>query len=382
MCLIKRTLDYRSRPREKNIAPLLVAGIAAGMAAVGAASSAANTASTNSANYKIWQEQKQFNWDMWRANNAYNTPAEQMRRYRDAGINPNLAIQQTSSGNSAAPADSGTPPTMQPADLSGISQSGASFANAYSQQEMTESNKALNQSNQHRNESEAALNEIEAQHRSAKLLAEINKLNKEGLLTEEDIRRLHLANEITDATKETQIEQAKENLENTKKQGKLLDANEKTMLAQTAFVNIQTEFKRTELRFLPAKLRSEIGVNLSQVAVNGAQQLLLGAQTGLVKEQIRTQVQKTLQEENITRVSDETIGSMADKIYYDAQRSYEEAQKTAAETNKIVGGQDQLGPIGGVARGLIGAGFGKSFEQKGSSYGYYQSNLKPKHNKR
>lgn len=34
--------------------------------------------------------QNSYNWKMWNANNEYNTPAMQMQRYKEAGLNPNL----------------------------------------------------------------------------------------------------------------------------------------------------------------------------------------------------------------------------------------------------------------------------------------------------
>ena len=37
--------------------------------------------------------------DMWNRQNAYNTPAEQMKRFKEAGLNPNLMYGQGSSGN-------------------------------------------------------------------------------------------------------------------------------------------------------------------------------------------------------------------------------------------------------------------------------------------
>lgn len=44
------------------------------------------------------------NYKMWELNNQYNSPAEQMQRFKDAGLNPNLMYGQGSNGNSSAPA--------------------------------------------------------------------------------------------------------------------------------------------------------------------------------------------------------------------------------------------------------------------------------------
>lgn len=41
----------------------------------------------------------------WQANNEYNSPANQMKRLLDAGLNPNLAYNLATSGNSSSPAD-------------------------------------------------------------------------------------------------------------------------------------------------------------------------------------------------------------------------------------------------------------------------------------
>ena len=41
-------------------------------------------------NRKAAKQQYEYQMAMWNANNAYNTPAEQMKRLREAGLNPNL----------------------------------------------------------------------------------------------------------------------------------------------------------------------------------------------------------------------------------------------------------------------------------------------------
>ena len=63
---------------------------------------------TNELNYKLWQEQKEYDYQKWKENNAYNTPAEQRKRYEEAGLNPNLIAQQIGSGSSESPASAGS----------------------------------------------------------------------------------------------------------------------------------------------------------------------------------------------------------------------------------------------------------------------------------
>lgn len=55
---------------------------------------------------EMYQTQKQDNIDFWRMQNEYNTPAAQMERYMDAGLNPHLAYTQA---NTAAPISSPQP---------------------------------------------------------------------------------------------------------------------------------------------------------------------------------------------------------------------------------------------------------------------------------
>lgn len=45
--------------------------------------------------------QNQYNIDMWNMQNEYNSPTAQMSRLRDAGLNPNLAYGNVSTGNAS-----------------------------------------------------------------------------------------------------------------------------------------------------------------------------------------------------------------------------------------------------------------------------------------
>lgn len=48
-----------------------------------------------------------YSYKMWQENNAYNTPLAQMQRLLEAGLNPHLAYQSVSTGNSGSPAGGG-----------------------------------------------------------------------------------------------------------------------------------------------------------------------------------------------------------------------------------------------------------------------------------
>lgn len=58
-------------------------------------------------NYLMQQQQNAYELEMWNLKNQYDSPAAQMQRYQDAGLNPNLIYgQQNVSGNTpqASPA--------------------------------------------------------------------------------------------------------------------------------------------------------------------------------------------------------------------------------------------------------------------------------------
>ena len=68
----------------------------------------------------FYRMQMRDQWSMWNANNAYNTPAAQASRMRDAGINPDLAYNQIDTGNSGSAPSAPTPnvPVQQYTPLS------------------------------------------------------------------------------------------------------------------------------------------------------------------------------------------------------------------------------------------------------------------------
>lgn len=90
--------------------PLTIGAISAGVSALG---NVFNVGSQRRENRRqrdftreMYQTQKQDNIDFWRMQNEYNTPAEQMKRFTEAGLNPHLAYTQA---NTAAPISSAQP---------------------------------------------------------------------------------------------------------------------------------------------------------------------------------------------------------------------------------------------------------------------------------
>lgn len=86
-------------------------GVVAGAASslLGGLVGLGNTALTYKYNKKLAEQQNQFNLDMWNLQNEYNSPSSQMRRFAEAGLNPNLIYGQGSSGNSSSAPQMVTP---------------------------------------------------------------------------------------------------------------------------------------------------------------------------------------------------------------------------------------------------------------------------------
>lgn len=60
-------------------------------------------------NKKLQNQQNEYNLNMWNLQNEYNSPAAQMRRYEEAGLNPALMYGQVTPGNASSAPVQGVP---------------------------------------------------------------------------------------------------------------------------------------------------------------------------------------------------------------------------------------------------------------------------------
>ena len=86
-----------------------------------------NARLTNKANRELAEQQNQWNIEQWNRENAYNDPAEQVKRLRGAGLSAAAAAQSIEGAGNAAPLQSAdlsnqqAPAPAIPADFSGLS---------------------------------------------------------------------------------------------------------------------------------------------------------------------------------------------------------------------------------------------------------------------
>lgn len=280
---------------------------------------------TNELNYKMWQEQKQYDYDKWKEELAYNTPSAQRKRFEQAGINPNLAIAQMNGGNAESAATSGNRPDAIAAQMLNPAEEVSQYANnlqniagGFNNLSRTFQQNQLDAAQTRSVSVEADIQSIERNYRAAQLEATINKLVKDGQLSEEQAKNLRVNTFINSATADSQIKQKQYEAENAQKQGKVLDSVAELNLTNKVQSEVQTEIMRTELKYLPRKLQVDIQKSLSEISVSAANALLLGEQRNLVREQVKTQVEATLSAKTDNKIKKQTVDAVTDKIFYEA----------------------------------------------------------------
>lgn len=87
----------------------------------------------NQRQYQMFQEQNAFNERMYNQMQQYNTPAAQMQRYADAGINPYIAAGNVQTGNVQSALQSAPAPQMQAAQVQPVTGPGDAMMNAGAQ---------------------------------------------------------------------------------------------------------------------------------------------------------------------------------------------------------------------------------------------------------
>lgn len=299
---------------------------------------------TNALNYKMWQEQKQYDYDKWKEELAYNTPSAQRKRFEEAGINPNLAIAQMNGGNAESAATSGNRPDAIAAEMLNPAEEVSQYANnlqniagGFNNLSRTFQQNQLDAAQTRSVSVEADIQSIERNYRAAQLEATINKLVKEGQLSEEQAKNLRVDTFINSATSDSQIKQKQYEAENAQKQGKVLDSVAELNLTNKVQSQVQTEIMRTELKYLPRKLQVDIQKSLSEISVNAANALLLGENRNLVREQVRTQVQATLSAKTDNKIKQDTAQAVADKIFYEAGVAGAQSERSQKELQEDYG---------------------------------------------
>lgn len=176
-------------PLDPLIGSALISGASSllgGIFGSGAQSSANRTnlqiaRETNQMQYQMFQEQNAFNERMYNQMQQYNTPAAQMQRYNDAGINPYIAAGNVQSGNAQSALQSAQPLPLHTAQVMPVD----AFKDTFSQignviSQYAQNDLALSQAQKNRAESNWIDRLNGAQFN--KLSAETSNLYQQGSL--------------------------------------------------------------------------------------------------------------------------------------------------------------------------------------------------------
>lgn len=192
--------DLKDKPVKKSLtAAALVSGVS-GLASAGI--SAWNSSAVNRSNSRSVDRQNQFAIQLRDYDNWYNSPAQQMRRIRAAGLNPDLVYGSIGSGDSSAPSLA-SPSTDVGFDSSAIATSGSALAGMLQQQSLLD----------------AQVKNVNTQTRAQEL---------DNLIKEKDLNNW-------DNKTALEMQQLQESVNNAKKQGELLQEQVNSAIIKNQF---------------------------------------------------------------------------------------------------------------------------------------------------
>lgn len=263
------------------------AAIAGGAALLGGLLNSRSQRKTNETNIELAEQQNQWNLEQWNREaaftqemyektNDYNSPANQRKRYEEAGLNPYLMLDNIESGMAtSSPSPSGN--TAQSAQVQPLNYDyvgrgvtdAVTVANAFAQQEKTKA--------------ETSLLQTQSQYESARLLAEINELRQRGNLSNWQANKLQQEYDFFNEFKN-------ENARTITLQNQYTSERIKESQINQDAISIQNDINRLNLKWLPkekeqalsialARARSDIAVNKSVIDLNKKQQEKVFADT-------------------------------------------------------------------------------------------------------
>lgn len=247
-----------------------------------------NVDNTNAANAQLAQQANQWSIEQWNRENAYNTPAAQIQRFRDAGLNPSLIYgQENLAANS--PAVSSAAGTQAPAMLSaptidpyvGLQEK---LINAQANKLDTESKVMKEKLPKELQQLDSITNNIVAN--TNKVNTDIEVLLENKALVHEDARRLMLENQFLMRTLDDRV--------------KIVQHDEKVRLVEAKYIE---DNMRKQLRVMDKTLE----VMQSQKELNEASKNQLEA----VRHQIMYHGNKEI--DAMTRYYDKQTGYVGTK---------------------------------------------------------------------
>ena len=215
--------------KSANLGPLGALAITTGIDAIGQFFG-------NRSRKREARRQRQFDLDMWNRQNAYNTPAMQMQRLKDAGLNPALMYGQGTTGNAINQPKAQVPEIQNPVSSSGVA-SGIQLSLANAQKRLLDEQAEAQKMNSLANMMKAVSDKTRTTYQGRKLVYEINEM------------MARTVQQKTQALSNMQgIEESKSriSLNAITEQAKLADinlSNKQAIVAQKTAIKIQNDTK-------------------------------------------------------------------------------------------------------------------------------------------
>lgn len=193
---------------------------------------------TNAQNYRIFQEQQQFNENQFNRWLDYSTPAAQRQRYEDAGINPYMAVGQLQNGTPSSALTSANSTPMQGAQVQPVQGLGDALQNSIERAAGVFSSMISSISDADLKGSQKTGTDIDNRTRGRQNEANVQKTNAEVGKTGAETRRTEQENSFWDSTLEQRKELMNISVDTAKKQKELLDQQVMQVQMQNSMANI------------------------------------------------------------------------------------------------------------------------------------------------
>ncbi len=269
-----------NQPKEKSAVAAILSLVGT---VVASAVSLWNQNSVNRHNQSLAQQQNQWNIDQWNAENAYNSPINQVQRLRAAGLNPGLLMSNGIENVSAS----------SPEMVSSQGQASANFANPFSNfasdlssMSLLDAQRENIEADTRKKNSEAGFMDLQSADLNVKLDVDKKWLDT---LTEDQHRKLtveidKLGSELKQITQSIRNLQAEELLT-------LLEADkvkyyiDNIQPAELERIQSETGLNRAQTTELLTLLPQKLALLQAQTTLAEKQATLTEEQTNLTKEQ-------------------------------------------------------------------------------------------------
>lgn len=282
------------------------------------------TEDTNDTNMAINQETRAWQEEMWNKQNLYNLPKNQMARLQAAGLNPNLVY---GSGTSTLAGAVGNPATPIPSQnsLSGFlgkldivkavtdlknsikianSEANRNNAEAYKAEAEGDNISYQNETLPQKLQNELKIQGYEVSIKDLELFVKNQTYNDEIEIAFQSALKLQNENALTDAQRKilaNDVLKGVQEIENLKKQGKLIDAQQSEVLSQAALNNASANYQNALAKLAPYQAslyKAQIFKEIEQAAYYGAE----SAKVRQESDKIANDIVESIYNGNVDRI--------------------------------------------------------------------------------